>query len=70
MSSQYEVWYVIDNGMLIEVGENDGCAALRKGVKRKRTILCSVEEAKTRFSEKLAEALSNEENYPRQSTQN
>lgn len=52
-----EYWFYIDeNDMLHEVSENDGAVYLRSGPERDDTILCSVEEAKTRYPEKLSMA--------------
>jgi hypothetical protein len=57
MSSQYEVWYFIKDGILYEHFENDGHRAVRRGLEPVNKPLCYVEEAKTKYPKELAEAL-------------
>lgn len=53
-----ERWYYIDeNNMLHEASENDGATFVRSGPERHDEILCSVEEAKIRYPDKLRQAL-------------
>lgn len=51
-----EHWYVIRNGNLYKVTENDGYTFMRRGPERITTFLCTVEEAATAYPEELAKA--------------
>lgn len=53
---QYDIYFVIKDNMLIRVIENDAHTYLRKGPQTRYEIMCSVEEAVTRFPEELKKA--------------
>lgn len=53
---QYDIYFVVKDNTLIRVIENDAHAYLRKGPERRYEILCSVEEAATKFPEELKKA--------------
>lgn len=66
-----EVWYYIKDDMLVVHEENDGWNYMRKGPQPFDVVLCSVEEAKTRFPKQLKKAVNyDEKNHPRQPAQN
>lgn len=56
MTRQVDVYYFIKDNKLIRVIENDAHTFLRKGPDRRYEILCTVEEAKTKYPRELAEA--------------
>jgi hypothetical protein len=41
----FEKWYIIEDGNLYEIKENDGARYVRRGAERTKTLLCTVEEA-------------------------
>ena len=52
-----ETWYYVKNGFLFRHEENDGYAAMRRGLEPVETLLCTVEEAITLFPKELDKAL-------------
>lgn len=56
LMAQCEIWYFVKDGNLYQHFENDGYAALRHGIGVSNTLLCSVEEAKTKYPKELAES--------------
>lgn len=54
-----ETFYYVEDGMLWKEIENDGQTFMRRGPETVRRMLCSVEEAKTKYPRELAQA----ENY-------
>jgi hypothetical protein len=51
-----DVIYYVKDGMLYKDRENDGITYLKYGAEREVTCLCSVEEAKIKYPDKLARA--------------
>jgi len=53
---QFETWYFVENGVLYKHYENDGHAALKRGLEAVNTPLCTIEEAKIKCPELLKKA--------------
>jgi hypothetical protein len=51
-----EHWYYVKDGMLWEHFENDGYAAMRRGLEAKDIPLCEIEEAKKKYPVELERA--------------
>lgn len=51
-----EVWYTIENGDLYKNEENDGARYVRRGAERKKTLLCTIEDAVKKHPYELSKA--------------
>lgn len=52
-----EKWYVVESGNLVQITENDGAVYMERGPERTEKILCSVEEATTKYPRELMRAM-------------
>lgn len=52
-----ERWYVVQNGNLVQVTENDGSTYMQHGPERIEKVLCTVEEATSKYPRELMRAM-------------